>query len=58
MFFRGNEGKSERNMDLRYLKIYHDSIRKNRQEINQTEVAHEWAKRKARIAKDMQKKLE
>lgn len=45
-------------MDLRYLKIYHDSIRRNREEINQTEVAHEWAKRKSRMAKDMQKKLE
>lgn len=44
-------------MDLRYIKIYHDSIRKNREEINQTEIAHEWAKRKSRIAKDMQKKL-
>ena len=58
MFFRGNESKEQRNMDLKYTKIYHDVLKKNRQETNQIDIAHDWAKRKARIAKEMQKKLE
>ena len=45
-------------MDLKYTKIYHDVLKKNREETNQIDIAHDWARRKARIAKDMQKKLE
>ena len=30
MFFRGNESKEQRNMDLKYTKIYHDVLKKNR----------------------------
>jgi len=51
MLYKGNDTKEERNMDKRYIRIYHDQIRKNREEVNQTEIAHEWAKRKSRIAK-------
>lgn len=45
-------------MDKRYLQIYHDKIRKQREDINQIDIAHDWAKRKARVAKDIQRKLE
>ncbi len=58
MFFQGNDTKEQRNMDLRYLKLYHDKIKKQREDMNQIDFAHQWAKRKARVAKDMQRKLE
>lgn len=45
-------------MDKRYLQIYHDKLRRQREDINQIDIAHEWAKRKARVAKDIQRKLE
>lgn len=43
---------------MRYIKMYHDKVRKSKEENNQIGIAHEWAQRKAQIAKDMQKKLE
>lgn len=45
-------------MDLCYIKRYHDILKKHREDNNQIEIAHDWARRKSRIAKDMQKKLE
>lgn len=35
MFYQGDDRKEERNMDLRYLKFYHDKIRKQREDTNQ-----------------------
>lgn len=45
-------------MELRYIRKYHDSLRKQKEDINQIEIAHDWAKRKSKITKDFQKKLE
>jgi hypothetical protein len=49
--------KQERNMELRYVRKYHDILRKQKEDIQEIEIAHDWARRKARIAKDTQKKL-
>lgn len=57
MYYLGNENKQERNMELRYLRKYHDNLRKNKEDQSQIQIAHDWAKRKSKIAKDMQKKL-
>lgn len=58
MFYQGIEAKEERGMELRYIRKYHEGLRRQREDALQTEVAHDWAQRKAKIAKEMQKKLE
>jgi hypothetical protein len=45
-------------MELRYMKKYQDILRKQKEDIGNTEIAHDWARRKARIGKDTQKRLE
>lgn len=58
MFYLGTDSNQERNMELRYVRKYHDSLRKHKEDYSQIEIAHEWAKKKAKITKDMQIKLE
>ena len=57
MFYQGHENKTERNMELRYMKRYQDILRRQREDQAQIEIAHDWAKRKAKIGKDVQKRL-
>ncbi len=45
-------------MELRYIRKYHDSLRKNKEDALQLEIAHDWAQKKSKLAKDMQKRLE
>ena len=45
-------------MELRYIRKYHDSLRRQREDLAQIDIAHEWAQKKSKIAKDMQKRLE
>lgn len=40
MFYRANEAKEERTLENRYLRIYHDKIRKQREDSNQIDIAH------------------
>jgi len=40
------------------MRKYHDSLRKQREDAMQIDIAHEWAKKKSTITKDMQKRLE
>ena len=58
MFYMGNDTKEERNMELRYIRKYHDSLRKHKEDMAHIDIAHEWAQKKSKIAKDMQKRLE
>ncbi len=32
MYYLGNDKKEERNMELRYIRKYHDSLRKNKED--------------------------
>ena len=57
MFYMGNDTKEERGMELRYIRKYHDSLRKHKEDMAQIDIAHEWAQKKSKIAKDMQKRL-
>lgn len=45
-------------MDLRYVRRYQDILKRQREDVNNLEIAHEWAKKKATISKEMQNKLE
>lgn len=44
-------------MNNHYIRKYQDVLKNQREDISNTEIAHDWAKRKSRIVKDMQRKL-
>ena len=43
---------------MRYIRKYHDGLRRQKEDQAQIDIAHEWAQKKSKIAKDMQKRLE
>lgn len=57
MFYKGEECDVERRMEQKYLKIFNEQLKKQKEDKEAIDVMEEWAARKAKMDKEHQKRL-